>query len=281
MKLEGKVAIVSAAGRGIGRGIAIALAEEGADVVVNSYREETTKAVVDEIKAIGRRTLAIPGDITKPDKIVQVVEDAIKTFGRIDILVNNIGGGPASPREPGSGPLAQEVLEWDSTYEYNLRAPALMCAAVMPHFMEQKSGKIVNISSIGGRAAVPDLEMGFWFVYASVKAGVIRLTHLLADILGPYNVNVNCICPGAVYTDANRRTAEMLATRPEYEGLDARELWLEVMEGKHPEDPLPLIPLRREQTVEDMGRAAVFLVSDDAVNITGQSLNIDGGVVKS
>ena len=178
MKLEGKVAIVTAAGRGLGRGIALALAEEGADVVVNSYREETTEAVADEIKAMSRRCLAIPGDITKPEKIIQVLEETIDTFGRIDILVNNVGSGSKTPKEPGSGPLGQIIATWDTTYEQNLRATVLMCEAVAPHFIEKGEGKIVNISSIAGRyaASVNVPENIAPPSYASIKAGLFRQT---------------------------------------------------------------------------------------------------------
>jgi len=173
MKLEDKVAIVTAAGRGIGRAIALALAEEGAAVVVNSYREETTKAVADEIKAMNRRYLAIPGDITKPEKIMQVVEDTINAFGRIDILVNNVGSGSMTPKKPGSGPLGRIMASWDTTYEQNLRATVLMCEAVAPHFIEKGGGKIVNISSIAGRHAAYAiaLENIASPSYASMKAG--------------------------------------------------------------------------------------------------------------
>jgi NAD(P)-dependent dehydrogenase (short-subunit alcohol dehydrogenase family) len=191
MKLEDKVAIVTAAGRGLGRGIALALAKEGADVVVNSYREETTEAVADEIKAMSRRCLAIPGDITKPEKIIQVLDETIDTFGRMDILVNNVGSGSKTPKEPGGGPLGQIIATWDTTYEQNLRATVLMCEAVSPHFIEKGDGKIVNISSIAGRYAA--------------------------------SVNV----------------------------------------------------------LENIARAVVFLASEDSKNITGQSINVDGGMIKT
>ncbi len=282
MKLEGKVAIVTAAGRGIGRGIALCLAEEGADVVVNSYREETTKAVAGEIEAMGRKTLAIAGDITTPDKIVQVVEDAVKTFGRIDILVNNVGGGAASPRKPGSGPLAQEVLAWDVTYEQNLRATVLMCEAVAPHFIERKSGKIITISSIAGRYGLPASDYAP-AAYCSMKAGLIRYTQYLADRLGPSSINVNCVCPGIIYTDTWKRSSVLtVENRPEFKGMDPREWFLGISAGRYPELLAGFVtPLRREQTVEDIGRAVVFLVSDDAANITGQAFNVDGGMIKS
>ncbi len=277
MKLEGKVAIVTAAGRGIGRGIALCLAEEGADVVVNSFHEETTTKVADEVRALGRRVLAIAGDITTADKIAQVVQDTINTFGKIDILVNNVGGGRMTSKEAGSSFLGQVEAEWDGTYEQNLKASVLMCKAVEPHFVKQKSGKIVNISSIAARypARLPSAA------YGSIKAALIRFSQSLAEELGPHNINVNCICPGLVYTDAWKRSSErMVETRPEYKGMKPKDWFLRLVKGKYLE-LTGVTPLRREQTVEDMGRAVVFLVSEDAKNITGQALNVDGGKVKN
>ncbi len=277
MKLEGKVAIVTAAGRGIGRGIALCLAEEGADVVVNSFHEETTTKVADEVRALGRRVLAIAGDITTADKIAQVVQDTINTFGKIDILVNNVGGGRMTSKEPGISFLEQVEAEWDGTYEQNLRATVLMCKAIEPHFVKQKSGKIVNIASVAASSASTMSSVP----YSVMKAGLIRFTQALANELGPYNVNVNCVCPGLVYTDAWQRGAtRMVETRPEYKGLKPRDWFVEFMAGKYPELG-PTTPLRREQTVEDMGHAVVFLVSEDAKNITGQKIHVDGGKYKN
>ena len=275
MKLEGKVAIVTAAGRGIGRGIALCLAGEGADVVVNSFHEETTAKVAAEVKATGHRTLAIPGDITKADKVAQVIQDTIDTFGRIDILVNNVGGGPMTPRETVSGPLGQVEAEWDGMYEQNLKAPVLMCRAVAPHLIEQKSGKIVNISSVAGRDTYTSHTSPV--SYASMKAGLIRFTHSLAEELGAHDINVNCVCPGYVYTDTWEASSKrMVENRPEYKGLTPREWFMGLNEGKYLE-LAPVTPLRREQTVEDIAEAVLFLVCEEAKNITGQTLNVDGG----
>ncbi|MBN1367483.1 MAG: SDR family oxidoreductase [Dehalococcoidales bacterium] len=280
MKLKGRVAIVTAAGRGIGRGIALALAEEGADLIVNSYRTETTKALADELSIKGIKVLAIPGDITQPEKIVEVVNKAISTFGKIDILVNNAGGAPVNMK-PGTGPLAEVVAGWDATYEQNLKATVLMCEAVIPHFISQKSGKIVNVASIAGRSSTPFIEDGHT-VYSTMKAGIIRYTQLLADRLGHDGINANSLCPGFVYTDTNKGFFErLIATVPQYKGYSVQQLWSGIFDGKCPSIPAMVVPLRREQTVEDMARAVVFLVSDDAINITGQALNVDGGIVKS
>ena len=275
MKLEGKVAIVTASGRGIGRGIAVCLAREGADVAVNSYQEQTTAAVAAEIETLGRRALALPGDITRVEVIERVVSQAIEVFGRIDILVSNVGGGPPVPREPGSGPLARVEAEWDGMYEQNLRAPVLMCRAVAPHFMEQKSGKIVTISSVAGRDTYTSHTSPM--SYAAMKAGLIRATHSLSEELGPYNVNVNSVCPGYVYTDTWKRSAQrMVETRPEYKDMTPREWFDALNEGKFL-DLAPPTPLKREQTVEDIAEMVLFLVSEEARNISGQTVNVDGG----
>jgi NAD(P)-dependent dehydrogenase (short-subunit alcohol dehydrogenase family) len=283
MKLEGKVAIVTAAGRGIGRAIAICLAEEGADVVVSSFREETTASTADAVKALGRKAVAMPGDITTADMITQVVQETLDTCGKIDIVVNNVGGGRATPKEPGSGPLAKIEADWDEAYEQNLRASVLMCEAVAPHFMEQQSGKIVNVSSIAGRMT-PSAKNMTRFVppsYCAIKAGLISYTQSLAERLGPYNINVNCVCPGIVYTDAWVGISKrMVDNIPEFQGQDSREWFVGIAQGKHP-DMFRSTPLRREQTAEDLGHAVVYLVSEDAMNITGQTLNVDGGMVKS
>ena len=213
MRLRDKVAIVTAAGRGIGHAIALCLAKEGANMVVNSFHEETTTKVADEIKAMGRRTLAIAGDITPPDMVYRVIEGTIDTFGRIDILVNNVGGGPLTRREYGDNILGKLEVEWDGMYQQNLKAPVMMCQLAAGHFIAQKSGKIINIASVAGLNTYNSKTSPV--SYRAVKAGLIRYTQSLADELGPYNVNVNCICPGYVYTPNWQRSAQrMVETRP-------------------------------------------------------------------
>jgi len=278
MRLENRVAIVTAAGRGIGRGIALCLAVEGANIIVNSYEKETTASTVSEINKIGRRTLGVAGDITKPEFMIKVIEDAIGTFGKIDILVNNVGGISKTPKEPGNDQLSQIAATWDTQYEQNLRAQVLMCEAITPYFIKQNSGKIINIASVAGKPGFPPMD-----AYATMKAGIIRYTQCLADRLGPNNVNVNCVCPGIVYTDLWKLGAETIVnSQPELKGINPREWFLGIFSGKYqiPGGNLPT-PLRREQTAEDIGRAVVFLASEEAANISGQALNVDGGMIKS
>jgi len=282
MKLDGKVAVVTAAGRGIGRGIALELAAAGADVVVNSFSEDTTRATADAVQALGRKALPVVGDITQPEKILDLVDQALKVFGHIDILVNNVGAGPKSAIEPEPGPLGPVAALWDALYAQNLRPVVLMSEAVIPHFKAQKSGKIIHISSIAGRSSL-SAKMLETFVhpsYGAMKAGLVSYTQTLAEMLGPHNINVNAVCPGIVYTDAWQGNAERaVKTVPEFKGMDPREWFEGIFHGDYP-DIFDRTPMGREQTVEDIGKAVVFLVSDDSMNITGQSLMVDGGMIK-
>lgn len=282
MQLEGKTALVSAAGRGIGRGIALALAEAGANLIVNSYAEETTAGTAEAVRELGPEALAFPGDITDPAVITACVDAGLERFGRIDILVNNVGAAPKSAIEPGAGPLAGPAAVWDALYAQNLKPVVLMCEALIPHLKRQGGGKIVNLSSIAGRASL-SAKMLKHFVhpsYSAMKAALVNYTQTLAEQLGPHNINVNAICPGIVYTNAwagNARRA--VSHMPEFKGQDPRAWFEGIARGDYPEI-FDRTPLQREQTVEDIGNAAVFLASEAAKNITGQSLMVDGGMVK-
>ena len=282
MKLEGKVALVTAAGRGIGHGIALSLAEAGADLVVNSYSENTTANTAAAVRALGRDVLAVAGDITQPEQIAALVQQAHARFGRIDILVNNVGGGPKTTAPPSDGPLGPAAAIWDALYSQNLRPAVLMSEAVLPQMVAQRSGKIVNISSIAGKTSLSDkmLAMLVHPSYGAMKAALISYTHTLAELMGPHNINVNAVCPGIVYTDAWAANAErVVKTFPQFKGQDPRAWFEGIARGDYP-DIFDRTPLRREQTVEDVAKAVLFLVSEDAKNITGQSVMVDGGMVK-
>lgn len=282
MRLNGKVSLISACGRGIGKEIALTLAREGSDLVVNSYSEENTQALARSLEALGVKVVAIAGDVTQPDVILQMVDGAIDTFGKIDILVNNVGGSSDSPIDKDAHPLAKVAAAWDGTFAMSLKAPVLMCEAVLPHFIKQKSGKIINMSSMAGRPGMPHVDLvPIHSSYHSTKAGLIRYTQVLADQVGRHNINVNAICPGIIFTDAWREISEaMVENHPQYKGEDAREWFVGIGQGKYVGEGLPLTPMRREQTTEDIAEAVLFLASDAAANITGQTLNIDGGMVK-
>ena len=282
MKFKGKVSLVSACGRGIGKEIALALAREGSDLAINSFSESNTEALARELEGLGVKVVAVPGDITKSSAIVDMVSKALDTLGRIDILVNNVGGGAAAEVADKDNPLAEVESIWDGTYEMSLKAPVLMCEAVMPHFIEQRSGKIINMSSLAGRPGMPHVDLvPLSASYHSAKAGLIRYTQVLADQLGRHNINVNAICPGIIYTDGWREISEeMVKNHPRFKGENPREWFLGVGEGRYLSEGLPHTAMRREQTTADIAEAVVFLASDAAANITGQTLNVDGGMAK-
>jgi len=270
MKLEGKVAIVTGAAMGLGRGISLCFAEEGADVVIADINMEAANKTADEIRALGRKALAVDADVSQKEDAERLVKTALSTFGKIDILVNNAAGGrPRSAAVASSnkiGDIPEEV--WDATYDGVFKTQVMMCKLVVPHMKERKSGKIINISSVA--AKVGDQSR---MAYSSLKGAVISFTRALAREAAKDNVNINCLCPGLIYTPGWQKGAEaMWKTVPAYRDYkEPKEVFLRYVER--------LTPMRREQTAEDIGRAAVFLCSEDARNITGQTLNVDGGQV--
>lgn len=281
-KLQNRVAIVTAAGRGIGQGIALALARAGAQVMVNSFSPQTTENTVALIKDAGGQAASLAGDVTDPDVMLALRDAALAHFGQIDILVNNVGAGPKSAIDAEDHELGMATALWNALYHQNLLPVVQMTEAVAPHMIQRKTGKIIQISSIAGRASLSD-KMLKYFVhpsYGAMKAALINYTQTQAELLGPHNINVNAVCPGIVYTDAWKgNAANAVKNIPEYQGQDPRTWFEGIARGDYP-DVFDRTPLRREQTVEDIGNAVVFLVSTDAMNITGQSLMVDGGMVK-
>jgi NAD(P)-dependent dehydrogenase (short-subunit alcohol dehydrogenase family) len=277
------VAVVTGASRGIGRGIALALAEAGADLAVNSFSADTTEATAAAARAMGRDVLAVPGDATDAAAIVDLVEQATRRFGRIDIVVNNVGAAPHEGiPQAGEGPLAPAAALWDALYAQNLRSVMLMCEAVTPGLVAQRSGRIINISSIAGRTSLSATMLSTLVhpSYGAMKAALVNYTQTLAELLGEHGINVNAVCPGIVYTDSWQANAERaVRTFPQFRGMDPKAWFDGIARGDYPEI-FDRTPLKRAQTVEDIGRAVVFLASDDACNITGQSLMVDGGMVK-
>ena len=274
MRLEDKVAIVTGAGKGIGQAIAHCLAKEGADVVVNAFHDESSARVADEVRALGRKSLAVAAEVTKKDGADRVVQETMDAFGRIDIVVNNFGAHTEAfytRRDPKF--IDQEIGEWDDDYQYNLRSQVLVSLAAVPILMKQESGKIINISSVAGRVTVPSQ-----MPYGAHKAGSIYFTRTLAVELGQYNINVNCVCPGGIYSGMTERFLERaIDANPEAKGMTPRQYYEKFVQPNIAKNART--PLKRELLAEDIGYAVVFFASEESRNITGQSLTVDCGMV--
>lgn len=250
-----RVALVTGAGRGIGRATAVALAARGSPVVVAARSSDELDGVVSEIAAAGGKAAALTCDLTDRAQSTTLVERAASPFGPIDVLVNNAGiGSSADPR-----PLAEfRDSFWDETLELNLTAPYLLSKAAMPHMRAQGWGRIITVASINGRIPTP-----YSGAYVASKHGVIGLMRTLALELAPEGITVNCVCPGPVRTRVNDARV----------AFDARRLGREVGEYEQ-----GLTPIGGRLEPEDIAPMVVYLASDDARMITGQAYNVDGGV---
>jgi NAD(P)-dependent dehydrogenase (short-subunit alcohol dehydrogenase family) len=263
MRLAGKVAVVTGGGSGIGRGIVLAMAQEGADIAIPDIQVMNADKVAAEVKALGRRALAMKTDVTSSADVHAMVDRVREAFGKIDVVVNNAG--MAAP--PGLPFTNNTEDDWDRAFAVNTKSVFIVCKAVAAHMIERKAGRIINIASIAGPIAAPTMPP-----YSVAKMGVITLTRIVARELAPHGITVNAICPGVLYTDFWQTLAAHIAeTNPAFKGMTPRQVF-----DKRVND---LVPLRREQTPEDIGWAAVFLASDEARNITGISLPVDGGVM--
>ena len=262
--LSGKTALVTGAGRGIGRAMALILAEQGADVAVPDINEESSLAVSKEIKAMGRNSINLGIDVTSRPSVEETFSSVISQWGHLDILINNAGVYAAPGYE--DSPEDREE-DWDSTFAINVKGTVFCCKAVMPHVKERRYGKIINIASIAGRWSNP------WHLhYCASKASVISYTQGLARMLAPFNINVNAICPGILWTDMWKTIARRLKVQdPSLSDVDISKIKDDTIAQR--------IPLGREQTPQDIGKTAAFLASDDAKNITGQAIQVDGGSV--
>ena len=260
-RLEGKVAVITGGGSGIGRGIALRLVKEGASVVVFDRVREGAEKVVGEIRALGRRAIAVIGDVTKSEDIEDMVNAAIKEFGRIDILINNAGGGEVQPF------LDIREEDWNRIVDLNLKSVFLCTQRVAKEMIERGiKGRIVNISSYAGKCPVPGEPH-----YSAAKAGVIAFTQALAKELAKYGINVNAVCPGWTDTPGLRRWARIHLERFPGSARDVDELFEKLVRDHD-------IPLGRLGTPEDVAGVVAFLVSSDADYMTGQAINVMGGL---
>jgi len=244
MELKGKVALVTGGAQGIGKAVALMLARHGADVVVADVNLEKAAETAKEVEATGRGAMAVNVDVTRLSDVENMVESAIGRFGRIDILINNAG-------------IARDKLilrmteeDWDAVLDVNLKGTFNCTKAVIKHMSKQRSGKIVNIASVVG-------EMGNagQANYSASKAGVIGLTKTIAREFSQRGINVNAIAPGYIQTPMT-----------------------DVLPDKAKEELKRMIPMERLGQPEDVAYAVLFLVSDASSYVTGQVLNVNGGI---
>ena len=268
MRLKDQVAIVTGGGGGIGEGISLCLSREGAHVVVSDLKLDLAEAVADKVRAQGVKALAVKTDVREEKECQALVDLALEKMGGLDILVCSAGVSGMGILTPSPETNLIEnipVESWDLTIDVNLKGIFLCNRAAIPHFKKQKRGKIVNVSSVAGRHGGATLP-----VYAASKAGVINLSQSVALQLAPYGVNVNTLCPGIIWTPMWAEGIRFIQQmNPALKEMSPRQAWEVMARGA--------IPFGRPQTTEDMGNAVVFLVSDEAREITGQALNVDGG----
>jgi NAD(P)-dependent dehydrogenase (short-subunit alcohol dehydrogenase family) len=261
--LEGKVAIVTGAGRGIGKGIALVLAEAGANVSLTARTEEQLESTAAEIRKLGRKALVVTTDVLRKEQVENLVVKTISEFGKIDILVNNAGIAILKPIASMSGmklegwqtadswdtPLTEE--EWHLVLNTNLTSAFLFAQVVGPHMQSRRKGKIINISSNSTELAPP-----YFSVYCVSKAGLSMFTRCLATEWAPYNICVNAIGPGSVRTELSAPVLD----DPERSGAI-----------------LERIPLNRFGSVREIGLLVIYLASEASDWVTGQTFYIDGG----
>ena len=254
MRLEGKVAIVTGAGRGLGKGIALRLAKEGCNLMVSDVDVESVKKVAEEISATGQEALFSKTDVSVSTQVEKMVNETEGNFGRIDILVNNAGITAVGHITK----LTEE--EWDRCLDINLKGVFLCSKAIAPIMIKQKSGRIINLSSKSGK------QGGLWLsAYCASKFGVIGLTQSLALDLAQHGITVNAICPGIIFTPQWDKLVVEYGKKLNIPETDVRSYYVKK------------IPLGRDGTAEDVANVLVFLLSQEASYMTGQAINVTGG----
>lgn len=258
LRLHDKVALVTASSRGLGKAVALRLAQEGASVAICARGEDTLSESASEIEtATGQTVLAIPADVSVPESATALVEATVESFGRLDILITNAGGPP-----PGQF-LDFTAEDWEEAVQLTLMSAVRLCYAAAPVMKEQGAGAILAMTSITVKQPLPNLVLS-----NSLRLGVTGLVKTLADELAPFGIRVNAICPGWTRTarvdQLLEDRAERNATTPEAEAAQLAE---------H-------IPLGRMGRPEEFAAAAAFLVSEAASYVNGVSLLVDGGMYR-
>ena len=251
MLLQDQVALITGAGGGFGTAFAKALSKEGATVVLTDISEDALAGVVEKMKEAGAKYAAFVLDVSNKEQVVQTMAKTVEEFGKIDILLNNAGGSLFTPKK------LEEIEEkhWDLVLNVNLKGTFLCCQAAIPYMIQRKRGKIINLSSIGGRTA--SLVTGV--AYAAAKGGIISFTRRLAKEVGCHGINVNAIAPGTVMS-----------------GQRMINLWNELSQPQK-DDILGSIALGRVSTVEEQASVVVFLASEMSNYLTGTVVDVNGG----
>ncbi len=254
--LAGKTVIVTGGNSNIGRGITLGFAEQGANVVVAARDEAQAQKVLQAANALGGNTIFIKTDVTDLDAVQAMVKQTLDKFGKIDILVNNVGW------DVPEFFVKTNPARWDKLINVNYRSDLNTLTAVLPHMVERKYGKIVNIGSAAAR--IGEFKEG---VYAGCKAAVIALSKTLAREYGRYGININVVCPALIIPDS-------------MDEVSSGSLWSEAFESNSVPDremASKLYPLRRLGKPHDIANAVLFMASDRASYMTGQTISVDGG----
>jgi NAD(P)-dependent dehydrogenase (short-subunit alcohol dehydrogenase family) len=250
MKLSGKIALITGAAAGIGRASALSFAQQGASLALIDADEYANRELSTELAASGTSTLAITADVSSGSSVQTAVGSTLSHFGHIDILFNNAG------IVPGGKLHTLSVTDWDRAVAVNLTSVFLFCRLVVPHFLAQGGGVILNTASATALRAVPDRA-----AYSATKAAIVSLTRSMALDYARDGIRVNCLCPGTIDTPSLR---QRVAAHGDFE-----KTWAAFVARQ---------PLQRLGTPEEIALAALYLVSDDAAFVTGTAFQIDGGM---
>jgi 2-hydroxycyclohexanecarboxyl-CoA dehydrogenase len=251
MRFDKKATIITGAGAGMGKAAALAFAKEGAYVIINDIDGASLNNTASEIRSSGSTVTAVEGDATDSECVSSIVGKALERYGKVDILFNYVGGPAGLPAQPF---IQDTEAKWDTIIRLNLKPPLMFTKAVLVSMIKQNYGKIINMASGAGKTGSASMA-----VYAMTKGAIIAFTKSIAMEAAPYNINVNCVCPGLVETPS----------------------FLQTYGGKTDllDNFKKSVPLNRLGRPEEVASTVLFLASDEAEYITGQALSIDGGQV--
>jgi len=257
MELENKIAVITGAGRGIGRAIALAYAREGANLVLAARSQEALEETRTMVEELGRKALVVPTDIRSEDSVHNLAVKALQHFSRVDILVNNSGiAGPTTPL------WDIKLADWEDTFAVNVTGAYLCCRAFLPGMIQQRSGSIIFISSMTGKRPLYGRTP-----YAGSKMALVGIARTLAWEVGEYGLRVNVISPGPVEGERIKRVVRNQAAA---QGISEEEALRQFTSSS---------PLGRLVPPDDIAEAAIFLASDKAASITGEDMNVSSGTV--